>query len=79
MAIASMILGIFSVLGGTVLGIPMILALVFGHKGLKQCKDDPSLGGRGMAITGLVLGYLCLFFILSWLALIANIGLGSAF
>ncbi len=35
-----------------------IPAIVCGHSALSKIGNDPGLGGRGMAITGLVLGYL---------------------
>jgi len=34
-----------------------ILAVIFGHVALSQIQKDPSIRGRGMAIAGLVLGY----------------------
>jgi hypothetical protein len=69
MAIASMVLGI--VWAGW---IGSILAVVFGHVALKQI-ERTGQGGRGMAVAGLVLGYLGL----SILALImVIIAIGSA-
>ncbi|MDR6868261.1 CheY-specific phosphatase CheX [Microbacterium resistens] len=35
-----------------------IVAVITGHMALGQTKRDPRLGGRGLAITGLVLGYI---------------------
>jgi type IV pilus assembly protein PilA len=54
MAIASLIFGILF------LFFPLsLLAVVFGHVSLSQIKKSAGrLGGRGLAITGLVLGYL---------------------
>ena len=54
MAIASLIFGMLF------LFFPLpILAVVFGHVSLSQIKKSAGrLGGRGLAITGLVLGYL---------------------
>lgn len=54
MAIASLIFGIFFIF------FPMpIPAVVFGHIALSQIKKSAGrLGGRGLAIAGLVLGYL---------------------
>ena len=34
-----------------------ILAVVFGHIAISQANKDESLSGKGMAIAGLVLGY----------------------
>jgi hypothetical protein len=33
------------------------LAVIFGHIALSQMRRDTSLGGRGLAIAGLVIGY----------------------
>lgn len=57
-AIASMVLGILSVLGLVFLIFPPILAVVFGHVSLSTIRKDPSQSGRGMAIAGLVMGYI---------------------
>lgn len=54
LAIASMVLGIL-----WLFWIGSILAIVFGHVSLGQIKrSNGTQGGRGMAIAGLVLGYL---------------------
>ncbi len=63
LALSSMILGIISTLGGVILLIPPILAVVFGHRALSDCKKNPALSGRSMAITGLVTGYVGLLII----------------
>jgi len=34
-----------------------IAAVVLGHVALGQLKNNPGLGGKGMAVTGLILGY----------------------
>lgn len=53
MAIASLVLGIV-----WVYWIGSVLAIIFGHLGLGQIKrSGGTQGGRGMAIAGLVLGY----------------------
>jgi hypothetical protein len=52
MAIASMVLGIV-----WIYWIGSILAIVFGHISLSQIKRNPYQTRRGMAIAGLVLGY----------------------
>lgn len=52
-AIASMVLGIV-----WIYWVGSILAVVFGHIALKQIKESSDTqSGRGMAIAGLVLGY----------------------
>jgi hypothetical protein len=56
-ALASMILGIVGLVFGCFLcGIPSVLAIIFGHIGLNQTKNDVK-SGRGQAIAGLVMGY----------------------
>lgn len=54
-AVASLVLGIVGILLCFV-WIPWILAIIFGAVGIKQCNDDPSYTGKGMAIAGLVCG-----------------------
>jgi hypothetical protein len=54
LSITSMVCGISSVLLGWFL-IPQLAAIITGHLALSR---EPS--GKGMSITGLVLGYLCL-------------------
>jgi type II secretory pathway pseudopilin PulG len=59
LSIWSLVLGIISLVGcafgGFLAGIP---AVICGHIGLSRIKRQPSLGGRGMAIAGLITGYL---------------------
>ncbi|MCA9124129.1 MAG: DUF4339 domain-containing protein [Planctomycetaceae bacterium] len=59
MAVASFVLGL---LGTSLLFFfGSILAIVFGHIALKQIVDSKQrLGGRGLAIAGLILGYIVL-------------------
>ncbi|PTY07131.1 hypothetical protein DB347_07410 [Opitutaceae bacterium EW11] len=62
MAVASLILGILSVMGGAILLFPMVLAIVLGHIAYSKTNKDPSVGGRGIALAGLILGYASIFF-----------------
>ena len=58
-AVASLVLGIVGIPGACLAGIPCILAIIFGAvalRGLGQASGTQ--GGRGMAITGIVLGCL---------------------
>lgn len=55
MAVASLVLGIVSLVL-CVLVIPWILAIIFGSIGIKQCNEDPTYTGKGLAIAGLVMG-----------------------
>lgn len=58
LSIASMVVGILSVIGGFTLVVPPIVGVVLGHMGLKR---EPR--GRGFAIAGLVTNYLSLAFL----------------
>jgi len=71
LAIASLVLGIISILGAAVLILPMILAIVFGHMSLSKIRRNPNLGGSGIAITGLVLGYVSIVFGFVFMGLLA--------
>lgn len=57
-AIASLIFGIMGILGGWCLaGIPCVIAVLCGHAGLADTRNNAK-SGRGMAIAGLIMGYL---------------------
>jgi uncharacterized protein DUF4190 len=57
-SVAAMVLGIVGLLiFWCAWGIPSLLAVIFGHIGLAETKHGRK-SGRGMAITGLVLGYI---------------------
>jgi hypothetical protein len=59
-ATASLVFGIIGIVGGwCLLGVPCLLAVILGHVGLSATKDN-RMQGRGMAVAGLVLGYVCL-------------------
>jgi len=64
-AVASLVLGVLSVLGascccGTGL-IPAVLAIIFGHIGRGQIRRTPgAYEGGGMALAGLICGYVAL-------------------
>jgi hypothetical protein len=62
MAIASLVLGIVSLMGAAVLIIPTVLAIVLGHVSLSRIRKDPRLTGSGVAIAGFVLGYVSIIF-----------------
>jgi hypothetical protein len=57
LAIAALICGILSIIGGALFIIPFLLAIIFGHIALAQCNRDPEVGGKGLAIAGLAMGY----------------------
>ena len=57
MATASLIVGLFGLFGGwCFFGLPCLLAVVLGHLAVKETRTGER-GGHGMAITGLILGY----------------------
>ena len=57
MAVASMVLGIVGILTVCLaFGVPAVLAIIFGHLSISETSRKGK-GGIGMAITGLVLGY----------------------
>lgn len=65
LAVASMVMGILGfVLGWLCCGLIFpLLAVVFGHVAYAQINGDPTQWkGRGMAVAGLVLGYVGLAF-----------------
>lgn len=57
-ALASLILGILSLLGGFALLVPPILAIIFGHIGKSKSEKTAGGAGSGMALAGLIMGYL---------------------
>ena len=71
LAIASMVLGIV-----WIYWIGSILAVVFGHIALRQIKRSPYQTGQGMAIAGLVLGYVGLAILT--IVVVAVITVGSS-
>jgi hypothetical protein len=54
-----------------------ILALVFGHIALVQMNRDERLGGRGMAMTGLIITYFLLVMVLTFGILMLYHGMGK--
>lgn len=72
LSIASMVCGIASVIMGWLI-LPQIAAIITGHLALRR---EPS--GKGMSISGLVLGYLCLLgYGAFWLLLIIGLAVAS--
>lgn len=61
LAITALVLGIVGVcfLWIPFVGLlPPIAAIVLGFLGKKQCDENPHLTGRGMAVAGIVLGFI---------------------
>ena len=64
MAIAALCLGIVSLLTCGFLGIGAIATVVCGHIALSKIKESQgALGGRGLAMSGLIMGYVCLLLV----------------
>lgn len=82
LAIASLVCGILSVLGswcyggGFVVGVP---AVVCGHMALSRIKmSNDQLGGRGLAIAGLVTGYIGILVSLAFVIFMVVVFAGAA-
>lgn len=56
-AVAALIMGIVSILGGACLVIPPFVAVGLGHLARQETKTGQR-GGNGMAVAGLIMGYL---------------------
>lgn len=65
-AVGSLVFGILGVLGGwCIFGIPCLIAVILGHLALRETRND-QMGGHGMAVTGVILGYLFVAPALLW-------------
>lgn|SRR5215475_7719014 len=71
LAIASLVLGIAGLVF-YVCGVASILALVFGYMARGQIDRDPAnQGGRGMAIAGIIMGWIGVaIFVIFWVVII---------
>ncbi|MDY0983044.1 DUF4190 domain-containing protein [Microbacterium sp. CFBP9023] len=60
LAVTSLICGIAGVVlfWAVVPLLASIVAVITGHMALRQTKANPSIGGRGMAFAGLIMGYI---------------------
>ena len=75
-AVASLVLGIIGLFASWVmLGIPSLLAVILGHVGVSATRLGHR-SGRGMAIAGLVLGYVVAIPSI-WVAIVFLSALGS--
>jgi len=80
LAVTAMIMGILSVIGGAIFFLPPLLAIIFGHVAVASCSKNRGLGGKGMAIAGLVMGWICMA---GWIVIflffggLAAIGIGA--
>ncbi|MEZ5274831.1 MAG: DUF4190 domain-containing protein [Opitutaceae bacterium] len=75
LAVASLILGLFSLLGGTILIFPPILAIQLGRLSKLRFQDSTEPAGKSMANLGIALGMCCLvaFFIPVVFALLGSL------
>jgi len=55
LAVWALVCGCLSLLCGIFASIP---AIILGHKGLSEIKKNPAIQGRGMAMAGMILGYI---------------------
>lgn len=64
MAITALCLGIVSLLTCGLMGVGALAAIICGHIALSKIKEsESSLRGRGMAMSGLIMGYVCLILV----------------
>ena len=68
MAVASLVLSLV-----WICGLGSILAVIFGHIGLRQT-NRTGQAGRGLAIAGLIIGYLGVATLVGWFALVIAVG-----
>lgn len=71
LAVAALVLGVISMMGAAILIVPTVLAIVFGHVAYSRIRRDPSLGGSGIALAGMVLGYVSIVFGIVFAGLLA--------
>jgi len=70
MAVAALVCSLCGII--PFLGLLMaLLGIIFGGVGIAQTGKDPYLGGRGMAIAGLVLG---IVFLIGWIIIFGVFG-----
>lgn len=71
LAIASLVLGITSLLLGFAFG---IVAIVLGFIAISKINKEPELEGKGMAITGIILGFISFWTIILFIGALAYFG-----
>jgi len=76
LSIWSLVLGILSIAGCSLFaGIP---AVICGHVGLVRIKRDPSLDGKGIAVAGLITGYISVLVLPFIIGILAALALPAA-
>lgn len=77
MAIASLVLSLLGLIGLALIG--PILGVIFGHMALGEIKrSNGAVGGQGLAMAGLIIGYVELGLTLLFCAVIAIVIIASA-
>ena len=65
LAIASLVLSVLSIFIGPLGSLPGIIC---GHMAISKSKRNPNIGGQGLAVAGLIIGYI--FIVLYSLAIL---------
>jgi hypothetical protein len=60
LAVASLVISCLSVLLGPCGCLPALLGIVCGHSARRQIRKDPEFCGAGVALAGLIVGYVVL-------------------
>lgn len=76
-AVTSMVAGIASILLCGLGGIGSLVAIICGHKAMSRINaSGGTVGGRGMAVTGLITGYISLVLaVISYIAIFASLAM----
>lgn len=72
-ATLALILGVVSIIGGGCLLLPAVATVVVGHLATRETRTGQR-AGHGLAVTALVLGYLCLA---GWLVVGAMVAISA--
>jgi hypothetical protein len=73
LAIWSFVLSLLGVLGVCCGPIPLIAGVICGHLALPKFRARPDLQGRGLAIAGLVIGYIAIAGWLIWILFLGGV------
>ena len=75
LAIWALVCGCASILCSVFSAIP---AIILGHMGLSEIKKNPALQGRGMALAGMILGYIITaLFVLYLIGIVGLVAIGG--
>lgn len=67
-----------AVAGFSCCGVPSIAGVVCGHMALSALKKKPNYQGKGLAVAGLVIGYIMLAGLVAYIAFIVVVGVVGA-